>query len=231
MQQEANNKITKIIIATITFLIVCAMGVFTFITVQGRNTGGASKTGKYIIMEFDGTKFKLGDSYGEIIREIAAQRPIYNWGGVFGNNYTEVKDIDAHLNILVSDATTEKVNVVLRAKGATVPGLFIGVGKDQEDIGKDKTTKLEDAHTRLIVYSLGEKNVVTFDGFVLDSEKTTGKEFKEYFGADATPYYTSEDDDGETTFYMYYKNRYVMISFGSNKHTFSGLEITDYRLY
>jgi hypothetical protein len=108
--------------------------------------------------------------------------------------------------------------------------MLLSPAKDQEDVDKDKTTKLKDAHYRFIIYPMGQHTVLTMDGFTLDSEKTTPDEFKDYFGDYAQVYHISGEESAKQ-FFMHYKNCYVYIAFTGEKSTFSYLEILDIDIY
>lgn len=228
------QKILKIIIVVATLAVLALMGTFTFVTIQNLKAGG--KIGKYITIEYDGTTFEISDTYGEIVRQIAKQRAIYNWGGLMDNKYNEIKDIDKFLSMTVKEAadkrsTSNPINPVIKTPDSNAPGMFISYGRDQEDINKDETTKLEDAHISIVIFPLNQHTVFTMDGLKIDSENTTSEDFIKHFGDVAKPRAAKNDREGKNAIYMHYKNRYIYISFTGEKHTFQAIEISDSNLY
>ena len=223
-QQLRTRGLLKMVLIAITSLAIAAgVLLITLQVVDGliANNPGGDK----ILIEIDGTQFHFGDSYGEVIREISQQRTIYDYNGIMDNGYTELTDIDNYLGNTIAEG--EKNTVLKKSGDDGTPIMFISVGK-KGPVNEDYRTKLQDAHTRLIIYPLGEKIAFSIDGRPLQLGVTTSKEYLEAFPEAQER--IAEGESKSKSYMHYYKNRYIYTAFDENDKLF-GVEMLDFKLY
>ena len=216
-----NNK--NLIMFGITLATLAIVGLIIFGTIiLIKNIKGDSGVSdpNFVTIEFDGTKFKIHDTYGDTIREIAKQRTIYDWGGLMDHTYTEVTDIESYLDqyIVGNEEYTDgnDKNTIIKKDDSDFPDIFIEV--DRTIAGLDeKSTKINDADVRVHVFPLSKATIeFKIDGNTLITYKTTVAEFKKMF-KEAEEYISGDPaNEGYTLFDFTYKKRRFTAAFNSD---------------
>ena len=226
------NKLIMVAIAISSLAIIALIILVTILIIKNINGGSLeSLDPNYITIEFDGTKFKVADTYGEIIREIAKQRKIYDWGGLMDHRYTEVTNIESYLDQYIlgneeySDGNDK--NTIIKKQDSFYPDIFIEVDKTIRGLDM-KATKIDKANVRIVVYPIGEDAIeLKIDGHTLKAKETTSAEFEKMF-KEAKEYISN---NGSTQNYKIYDFTYKKRRFGaafSENDKLEHLEIQTY---
>ncbi len=219
---QTNNRKSLIMIAiSLASLCIVALIILCTILVVKNINGGSlgSLDPNFITVEFDGTKFKIADTYGEVIREIAKQRKIYDWGGLMDHTYTELTDIENYLDQYIlgdeeySDGNDK--NTIIKKDSSDYPDIFIEVDRTYPGLD-EKATKINDADVRVVVYTLDKKPVeLKIDGHTLTTMQTTSGEFEDMF-KDAKEYVSGNSTSKDYKVYDFiYKKRRFGAAFNS----------------
>ncbi len=220
---QTNNR-QKLIMIAISLASLCVIALIILCTILVvKNTNGGSLGSldpNFITVEFDGTKFKIADTYGEVIREIAKQRTIYEWGGLMDHTYTELTGIESYLDQYIlgdeeySDGNDK--NTIIKKDSSDYPDIFIEVDRTYPGLD-EKATKINDADVRVIVYTLDKKPIeLKIDGHTLTTMQTTSGEFEDMF-KEAKEYVSGNSTSQDYKVYDFvYKKRRFNVAFDSN---------------
>ena len=233
-QQPDNNrkKLIFIAIALASLCVVALIVLCTILIVKNIGGGAGGLDPNYITIEFDGTKFKVADTYGEIIREVAKQRTIYDWGGLMDHTYTELTDIENYLSQTINNeieySDGNDKNTIIKTNDSDYPDIFIEV--DRTIAGLDElATKIDDVDVRIVVYPLNKAKIeLKIDGNTLITQQTTSAEFEKMF-KDAKEYVSGDSSSqGYKGYDFTYKKRRFEAAFEDGKDTLMYLEIRTY---
>ncbi len=228
-----NKKLIMLLIGLATLAIIAAIIVGTILIIKNINGSNGGATGEvdpnYITIEFDGAKFKVTDTYGDVIRQIAKQHKIYDWGGLMDHTYTEVTDIENYLSQYIKsdpeDYEGNIKNTVLKKSDSDLPDLFISV--DRTIYGLDEmATKIDDADLSITIYPfLGNSVELKIDGHDISTKKTTSAEFEEMF-KEAKEYVSdATGSEGYKGYSFTYKKRNFQAAFNATDGTLETLSI------